>query len=88
MNFAVNVVVLNRTCLMTSKLNCLKLLGGKNCNIFKLPKFHGSFHKTEDHQRCPPSKKAELECDKIFLVCIAMTFLFNSRCCFFFGRII
>lgn len=40
MNFAVNVVVvLNRTCLMTLKLDCLKLLGVERCNILKLPVF-------------------------------------------------
>lgn len=40
MNFAVNVVVVfNRTCLMTLKLNCLKLLGVESCNILKLPVF-------------------------------------------------
>ena len=38
MNFAVNVVVvLNRTCLMTLKLDCLKLLGVESCYILKLP---------------------------------------------------
>ena len=66
MNFTVTVVVvLNRTCLMTLKLDCLKLLGVESCNILKLPvflflqggNFMFRFHKTEVHQKCPPLQK-------------------------------
>lgn len=100
MNFAVNVVVvLNRTCLMTLKLDCLKLLGVESCYILKLPVLfslqgensvviRGSFSQNRSSSKMTPLQKdGTLVWQDIFWVWIAMTFLFNSGCWFFFGRI-